>query len=74
MDVAVSLERLSKFRRKVCQAFIDHRQQMISVKKLAEMINTNNDEIFSQNEIDAALIQMADANQLMVAEGWVYLI
>lgn len=74
MDVAVSLERLSMFRRRVCQAFIDLQRQTISVNRLTELVNTNNDEIFSPNEIDAALVQMADDNQVMVAEEVVYLI
>lgn len=74
MDVAVSLERLSLFRSKVCHAFMNFRQRSMSVKQLTEVVNTNNSEIFSQSEIDAALGQMTDMNQVMVSEGFVYLI
>lgn len=72
--VVVSQERLSIFRQKVQLAFREARQQTISVKNLTAKINHDNTEPFSAGEIDAALIQMTDANQVMLSDGVVFLI
>lgn len=72
--VVLSGDRLATFRRKVQVTFQESRQQAISVATLTEKINHDNDEPFSAGEIDSALLQMTDANQVMVSEGVVFLI
>ncbi len=72
--VALSGDRLASFRRKVQVAFHEARQQTISVASLTDKINHENTEPFSAGEIDSALIQMTDANQVMVSDGIVFLI
>lgn len=72
--IEISAERLTFFRRKVSQAFIDSRQQQISVKRLTKLVNAMDKERFSENEIVAALNEMSEANQIMVSEGFVFLI
>lgn len=76
MEIELNADRMSTFRIRVSQAFQYSRKQTISVKHLTEEINKNmtNNELFSQFEIDAALVQMADANQVMVSDGIAYLI
>lgn len=72
--VILSGDRLATFRRKVQLAFQESRQQTISVAALTEKINHDNAEPFSVGEIDGALNQMTDANQVMVSDGMVFLI
>lgn len=71
---AVSPERMSSFRKKVRQAFNEEGKQIISMSRLAQAVNTNCDESFSDNEIESALMKMTDANQVMLSNGLVYLI
>lgn len=72
--VALSGDRLATFSRKVQVAFHEARQPTMSVAKLTEKLNHENTEPFSAGEIDSALIQMTDANQVMVSDGIVFLI
>lgn len=72
--IVLSDARLATFRRKVQVAFHEARQQTISVANLTDKINLDNTEPFSAGEIDSALIQMTDANQVMVSDGIVFLI
>lgn len=72
--VSLSESRLASFRRKVQGAFHEARQQTISVENLTQKINQDNTEPFSAGEIDSALIQMTDANQVMVSDGVIFLI
>lgn len=72
--VVLSGDRLATFRRKVQVAFHEARQQTISVANLTAKINHDNTEPFTAGEIDSALIQMTDANQVMVSDGVVFLI
>lgn len=72
--VVLSGDRLATFRRKVQVTFQQSRQQTISVANLTEKVNHENEEPFSAAEIDSALLQMTDANQVMVSDGIVFLI
>lgn len=72
--VVVSGDRLAAFRRKVQVAFQQSRQQTISVANLTEKVNQDTTEPYSAVEIDSALAQMSDANQVMVSDGIVFLI
>lgn len=73
MDFTISEERMSIFRSKMWEAFRNVRRHAISVEELTKSVNANNAEIFSKNEINAALSEMAAAKLVMVANGAVYL-
>lgn len=70
----VSPDRLTLFKQKLNQAFRQERDQTLFVEKLTEAINQNIDEPFTQGEINAAIEHMSEANQIMVADGIVFLI
>lgn len=72
--VVLSDGRLATFRQKVQAAFHEARQQTISVANLTEKLNHDNTEPFSAGEIESALLQMTDANQVMVSDDVVFLI
>lgn len=69
----ISWIRLTTIRRKVRQAF-DVAGEMMPLKRLIEIINQENVDNFSQEDIDAALISMADANQIFISDGIVCLV
>lgn len=70
----VSPDRLTLFKQKLNQTFREVRDQTLAVEKLTETINQNIDEPFTQTEINAAIEHMSEANQIMVADGIVFLI
>lgn len=70
----ISPDRLSVFKQKLNQAFRDVRDQTLAVEALTSAINQNIDEPFSQAEVNAAIELMSEANQIMVADGIVFLI
>lgn len=68
----LSGDRLATFRRKVQTTFSDARQESLNVATLTEKINHDNTEPFSAAEIESGLIQMTDANQVMVSDSVVF--
>ncbi|XP_055324264.1 DNA replication licensing factor Mcm3 [Sitodiplosis mosellana] len=70
----ISQERLLVFKQKLNQAFRDVREQTLAVEALTGAINQNIDQPFSSAEVNAAIEQMSEANQIMVADGIVFLI
>lgn len=70
----ISDVRLMLFKQKLNQAFRDVREQTLALERLTGIINQNADETFKQGEINAAIEKMSDANQIMVADGIVFLI
>lgn len=73
--VVIAEDRLIIFRTGVHKAFRDARTETLSFEKLKDFVNKENEnEIFSQGEIDSAVIRMTDDNQIMVADGIVFLV
>lgn len=70
----ISPERFAVFKQRLNQAFRDAREQTLAVERLTAIINQNADEAFRQPEINAAVELMSEANQIMVADGMVFLI
>lgn len=70
----ISQERLTVFKQKLNQAFRDVREQTLAVEALTDAINQNIAEPFSVTEVNAAIELMSEANQIMVADGIVFLI
>lgn len=70
----ISQDRLTVFKQKLNQAFRDVRDQTLAVEALTSAINQSSDEPFSQAEVNAAIELMSEANQIMVADGIVFLI
>lgn len=70
----ISEERFAVFKQKLNQAFRDAREQTLALERLTAIINQSADEAFQQPEINAAVERMSDANQIMVADGMVFLI
>lgn len=66
--------RLSSFKNRLQRLFREAREQSLSLERITTTINENNDEQFSNSEIDAAMHQMTEDNQVMVADGIVFLI
>lgn len=73
---AVSQERLKSFRSVVSKAFSDSHAQSLPLDKIMETVNKEfkGDDKFQQAEVDAALSEMQDANQIMVSDKIVFLI
>lgn len=70
----ISQDRLLVFKQKLNQAFRDVREQTLAVEALTGAINQNIAEPFSSAEVNAAIELMSEANQIMVADGIVFLI
>lgn len=70
----ISQDRLLVFKQKLNQAFRDVREQTLAVEALTGAINQNIEEPFSPAEVNAAIELMSEANQIMVADGIVFLI
>lgn len=70
----ISDERFTVFKQKLNQAFRDAREQTMALERLTASINGNAATPFQASEINAAIELMSDANQIMVADGMVFLI
>lgn len=70
----ISPERLAVFKQNLSQAFREAREQTLALERLTAIINENATEPFTNSEINAAVELMSDANQIMVADGIVFLI
>ncbi|XP_044727672.1 DNA replication licensing factor Mcm3 isoform X2 [Chrysoperla carnea] len=75
MRKSVDEVRLSKFKISLQRMFREERKDAISVKSVTEFINTEHAmEPFNENEIQLALHKMTEANQIMIADDFVFLI
>lgn len=70
----ISEERLTLFKQKLNQTFRNAREHTLALERLTGAINQGAEEPFGQGEINAAVERMSDANQIMVADGIVFLI
>lgn len=70
----ISQDRLLVFKQKLNQAFRDVRDQTLAVEALTSAINQSIEVPFNQAEVNAAIELMSEANQIMVADGIVFLI
>lgn len=70
----IGQERLAVFKQRLNQAFRGVREQTLAVEALTSAINQNIEQPFSTAEVNAAIEIMSDANQIMVADGIVFLI
>lgn len=70
----ISEQRLTVFKQKLNQTFRDAREQTLAMERLTGAINQGAEEPFTRGEINAAVELMSDANQIMVADGIVFLI
>lgn len=70
----ISQDRLSSFKTTLCRAFQENRTQALSLSRVKEFVNKDNATPYSQGEISAAIEKMSDDNQVMMADGIVFLI
>lgn len=66
--------RLAVFKTGLQRAFRDTRTQSLSMTRIKEFVNSNNSTPFSMGEINSAVEQMTNDNQVMLADGIVFLI
>ncbi|TMW46852.1 hypothetical protein DOY81_008069 [Sarcophaga bullata] len=66
--------RLLIFKNSLQRLFRDAREQSLSLARITSSLNENNEEPFSKSEIEGAINRMTDDNQIMVADGIVFLI
>lgn len=71
---SISGDRLHIFKNSLQKLFREAREQSLSLNRITSAINENNDEAFTSGEIEAAVLQMTEDNQIMVADGIVFLI
>ncbi|KAJ7389280.1 MCM DNA helicase complex subunit [Desmophyllum pertusum] len=73
--VTLSADRLGEFKAALLEAFSSAHVQTLPLSTVKESVKRDTrDKTFSDEEIDSALQVMQDANQIMVAEGNVFLI
>uniref|UniRef100_A0A6P7FY64 DNA replication licensing factor MCM3 n=1 Tax=Diabrotica virgifera virgifera TaxID=50390 RepID=A0A6P7FY64_DIAVI len=70
----ISTDRLTTFKSSLQKAFRESRTQSLSLRRVREFINSDNPTPYTQNEISAAIERMTDDNQVMLADGFVFLI
>nr|XP_014352143.1 PREDICTED: DNA replication licensing factor MCM3 [Latimeria chalumnae] len=67
-------KRLKAFKSALLEVFREAHAQSISLRNLMESVNKDNADPFSQSEVQAALDQMQDNNQIMVSDEIIFLI
>lgn len=73
--IMIANDRLEIFKSCVNKAFREARGQSLSLAKITEIVNSENaNDQFSDGEIHSAVERMTDDNQIMVADGIVFLI
>ncbi|KAJ8950687.1 hypothetical protein NQ318_012767 [Aromia moschata] len=72
--VELSNERFSAFKSSLQRAFRENRAQSLSLIRIREFVNTDNSSPYTQGEINTAIERMTDDNQVMSADGIVFLI
>ena len=71
----LSVHRFTSFKASLVKVFREQRAQSLTLERVVEFANREQSgEPFSQSEVSAAITQMTDANQIMVADGMVFLI
>jgi DNA replication licensing factor MCM3 len=71
----ISEDRLKIFKNGLQKAFRESREQSMSLENVVKYINQHSgDEQFTEDEIASAVHKMTDDNQIMVADGIVFLI
>lgn len=71
----IAANRLTAFKASLTKLFKEDRAQTLSMSRLKEfMAKEHASSPFSQDEIDAALEKMSDANQIMAADEMIFLI
>lgn len=71
---SITSDRLTQFRSSLHRAFRDNRAQSLSLARIRDCVNCDNTAPFTQGEIQDAIHQMTEANQVMLADGIVFLI
>lgn len=74
MPTIISADRFVLFKTKLNQAFRNVREQTLAIEQLKSAINQSTESPFTEGEVTAAIEQMSEANQIMVADGIVFLI
>ncbi|XP_012251118.2 DNA replication licensing factor Mcm3 [Athalia rosae] len=67
-------DRLKIFRSSLLQLFREERNQPVSLSRVHEYVNSQTSPDFTKGEVSAAVSKMTDANQIMLADGIVFLI
>jgi len=70
----ITQERLGSFKKSLSHAFQENRTQTLSLARVKEFVNKDNASPYSQSEIEAAIDKMSEDNQVMMADGIVFLI
>lgn len=71
----ISEPRLLAFKSTLTKLFKEERSQTVALGRLKEFLKTEHpDEPFTNDEVDAAVKKMSDANQIMVADEMLFLI
>ncbi|PNF28221.1 DNA replication licensing factor Mcm3 [Cryptotermes secundus] len=74
-SAVISDDRLKSFKASLVKVFREERAQSLTLERVVEFANgEQSGEPFSHGEVSAAVTQMTDANQIMVASGMVFLI
>lgn len=71
---SLSKSRLDAFKNSLQKLFREAREQSLALTRIVAAINENNLEPFSESEVNAAVHRMTEDNQIMVADGIVFLI
>lgn len=66
--------RLSSFKTALNRAFQESRTQSLSLVKVTEFVNKDSSSPYSPGEITAAIEKMSDENQVMMADGIIFII
>lgn len=74
MDETVSGEKLKIFKTTLQKAFRETRTQSLGLDKVKEFLEKESPEPFSAGEVNSAIKQMTDDNQIMMADGIIFLI
>jgi len=71
----LSVHRFKSFKASLVKVFRDKRTDCLPLEHVVEFANgQQSGEPYSQSEVSAATTQMVDANQILVAEGKIFLI
>ncbi|MPC22149.1 Zygotic DNA replication licensing factor mcm3 [Portunus trituberculatus] len=71
----ISSQRLDAFKSSILKLLKEEHAQTMAMTRVTEYVNTAHpDQPFTSDEIDAAVERMTEANQIMVADGMLFLI
>ncbi|XP_057658860.1 zygotic DNA replication licensing factor mcm3 [Diorhabda carinulata] len=70
----ISDNRFSTFKNGLYKAFRENASQSLGLNTIKTFVNSNNPQPYTQGEIDAAIEKMTDDNQVMLADGIVFLV